>query len=353
MNGRLYDPVIGRFFSPDKYVANSSFTQDFNRYTYARNNPLMYTDPDGDFLTWNINKNGFSIGFNLTPIGIPVGAGINIGWKDGGSIGFYGEIGYRLGGTGLGAGITVSQSIDYGFGSQSWTTTSNAGAYGSFGPINAGANVSYTYDIANQQGNWDWGINVGVNLFGTDVVGMGMNIGYGSRGWTLGFGGYYNPLVDYWSPVYEPEKWNDNGEIQLKNNCYSYMLDDPYHTLETTKPQPGDYSNGRTNTYTFDEILRLAQQDGMVKVPTAWHRFLYKMGYRKGYYVYLAIDENSDYHWYRQDKGGLWSHKRGHDQVINYDASNNRIIDPAAANRNYYFEPGYNYSKGILLWRRR
>ena len=27
MNGRLYDPVIARFFSPDKYVANSSFTQ--------------------------------------------------------------------------------------------------------------------------------------------------------------------------------------------------------------------------------------------------------------------------------------------------------------------------------------
>ena len=49
MNGRLYDPVIGRFFSPDKYVANSSFTQDFNRYSYARNCPLMYTDPNGEF----------------------------------------------------------------------------------------------------------------------------------------------------------------------------------------------------------------------------------------------------------------------------------------------------------------
>jgi len=49
MNGRLYDPIIARFFSPDKYVANSTFTQDYNRYTYARNNPLMYTDPDGEF----------------------------------------------------------------------------------------------------------------------------------------------------------------------------------------------------------------------------------------------------------------------------------------------------------------
>jgi len=50
MNGRLYDPVIARFFSPDKYVANSTFTQDFNRYTYCRNNPLSYTDPSGQFL---------------------------------------------------------------------------------------------------------------------------------------------------------------------------------------------------------------------------------------------------------------------------------------------------------------
>jgi RHS repeat-associated protein len=53
MNGRLYDPVIARFFSPDKYVANSSFTQDFNRYSYARNNPLMYTDPSGE-IPWFI-----------------------------------------------------------------------------------------------------------------------------------------------------------------------------------------------------------------------------------------------------------------------------------------------------------
>ncbi|GHV72556.1 hypothetical protein FACS1894201_02450 [Bacteroidia bacterium] len=50
MNGRLYDPAIGRMLSPDPYVPNSTYTQDFNRYTYARNNPLSYIDPDGEFV---------------------------------------------------------------------------------------------------------------------------------------------------------------------------------------------------------------------------------------------------------------------------------------------------------------
>jgi len=40
MNARLYDPLLGRFLEADPYVANSTFSQDFNRYSYARNNPL-------------------------------------------------------------------------------------------------------------------------------------------------------------------------------------------------------------------------------------------------------------------------------------------------------------------------
>jgi RHS repeat-associated core domain len=52
MNARLYDPVVGRFLSPDPYVQAPEMTQNFNRYTYAMNNPLKYTDPDGEF--WHI-----------------------------------------------------------------------------------------------------------------------------------------------------------------------------------------------------------------------------------------------------------------------------------------------------------
>ena len=52
MNGRLYDPVIARFFSPDNFVQAPSFTQSYNRYAYCLNNPLQYTDPSGEF--WHL-----------------------------------------------------------------------------------------------------------------------------------------------------------------------------------------------------------------------------------------------------------------------------------------------------------
>ncbi len=50
MNGRLYDPLVGCFLSPDENVQMPDFTQNFNRYSYALNNPLKFTDPDGEFI---------------------------------------------------------------------------------------------------------------------------------------------------------------------------------------------------------------------------------------------------------------------------------------------------------------
>ena len=47
MNGRVYDPAIGRFLSPDPIVADASFSQSWNAYSYALNSPLSYSDPSG------------------------------------------------------------------------------------------------------------------------------------------------------------------------------------------------------------------------------------------------------------------------------------------------------------------
>ena len=48
MNARLYDPLTGRMLSPDIMVNMPYSSQGYNRYSYANNNPLKYTDPDGN-----------------------------------------------------------------------------------------------------------------------------------------------------------------------------------------------------------------------------------------------------------------------------------------------------------------
>jgi RHS repeat-associated protein len=47
MNGRLYDPELGRMLSPDPVVQVPEYSQNFNRYSYVMNNPLNLTDPSG------------------------------------------------------------------------------------------------------------------------------------------------------------------------------------------------------------------------------------------------------------------------------------------------------------------
>jgi RHS repeat-associated protein len=70
MNGRIYDPDLGRFISPDPYVQMPDNSQNFNRYSYALNNPLKYTDPSGDNIqphprydSWEKNITGAGRGF--------------------------------------------------------------------------------------------------------------------------------------------------------------------------------------------------------------------------------------------------------------------------------------------------
>ena len=47
MNGRVYDSWLGRFLSPDPFVQAPTYSQNYNRYSYALNNPLKYIDPSG------------------------------------------------------------------------------------------------------------------------------------------------------------------------------------------------------------------------------------------------------------------------------------------------------------------
>jgi RHS repeat-associated protein len=47
MNGRVQDPVLGRFISADPFVQAPYHSQSLNRYSYVWNNPLTLVDPSG------------------------------------------------------------------------------------------------------------------------------------------------------------------------------------------------------------------------------------------------------------------------------------------------------------------
>ena len=138
MNGRMYDPVNGRMMSADRYIQGGLGTQGFNRYSYAGNNPLKFTDPNGDFIMFaiiasaliNAGLQGITVGFDnpwqfagALAIGAAAGAagyGAAAGMTGligGSALGFFN--GALVGAAGAAAGGAVS-----GFGN-SWNTGSS------------------------------------------------------------------------------------------------------------------------------------------------------------------------------------------------------------------------------------
>lgn len=103
MNGRMYDPLNGRMLNPDIYIIESLGTQGYNRYSYAGNNPLLYTDPSGEsiftffkevvkgaaiFVAVLVVPTAFVVGFGLA--GSPLGMGGTVtGVILGATIGIY------------------------------------------------------------------------------------------------------------------------------------------------------------------------------------------------------------------------------------------------------------------------
>ena len=61
MGGRVYDPRLGRFLSPDPVIGNPGSSQSWNLYSYAGNSPMSFTDPTGlvrSSMPWENNPCG-------------------------------------------------------------------------------------------------------------------------------------------------------------------------------------------------------------------------------------------------------------------------------------------------------
>lgn len=132
-------------------------------------------------------------------------------------------------------------------------------------------------------------------------------------------------------------------ECMNNNNCYSYAFNN-IHKKYKDKPQPGSYSN----------IKQVERNNKEYKCKNFIHRVLsdypqsrflsvddYKSGSRckdNEYTIFLALDNegiSTDYHFYKENEDGYWSHKPGLNNITYIDDSGHAIKNPLYADRDY------------------
>ena len=126
-------------------------------------------------------------------------------------------------------------------------------------------------------------------------------------------------------PPYSPAYWNDGGVVQGNNNCYNYGNNKRTDTFA----QPGEASGIFLGLQDMQcqKVYNAAVADGLDPLPASGSCLDNKDK------VALVVDPGTDYHWYRLDSGGMWSHKPGPGMATNLDNSSNPIANPETADR--------------------
>ena len=127
-------------------------------------------------------------------------------------------------------------------------------------------------------------------------------------------------------PPYAPAYWNNGGTIQYRNNCYNYANNKRTDTFA----QPGRASGHMYSSITCLEVKNGSLSDGLTSTTAS---AIPPQGKTK---IALVVALNWDFHWYRKDNNGYWSHKPGGTMATNRDNSGNVITNPETANRGSY-----------------
>lgn len=170
---------------------------------------------------------------------------------------------------------------------------------------------------------------------------------------------------------YEPASWNDTiisqslwstHYLREETNCYSYAVNAQINpnTNSLCFMQPGQATNvslSMNDLLDTDYVLSLIEDDANElgfrfetinsneKCPEGCYKvaFVIDNQYQNGdIYIY-------DYHWYRQNSDGTWSHKPGGQEVTKFDNDGNLIMDPRTANRNAGYGLNYNLFVGFFI----
>ena len=140
---------------------------------------------------------------------------------------------------------------------------------------------------------------------------------------------------------YDPDKWNKNYKIKDSHNCYTYALGKIVNGLDS-KAQPG-YASGFEHIED-DEYKCESFRERLKKESPGSYLEKFDNACLPGFYkIFLALDPQNDYHWWVQNTSKFWSHKPGSTEVVDIDASGDKIKNPLKANRNYsslnYYKP--------------
>jgi hypothetical protein len=128
------------------------------------------------------------------------------------------------------------------------------------------------------------------------------------------------------APPFNPAKWNNDPTIIRSNNCYNYSND----KITNTFAQPGRGSGQMFGALDCGNVSSAAQRDGQLTVPN------FSSTPVDGHFIALVIWPGRDYHWYRLDNTGTWSHKPGQTPARNTDNSGRIISDPRNCDRGPY-----------------
>ena len=135
---------------------------------------------------------------------------------------------------------------------------------------------------------------------------------------------------------YNPAFWNSSPYVQKNNNCYNYAR----NWRTDTFAQPGQAHGARTHTYQCPNVATAAMADGLKNRCDCLSDREYPRRL-----MALVVAPNSDYHWYREQRGGFWGHKPGRTPARNTDNNGALVVNPETAARGFYTDfCGYYYA---------
>ncbi len=229
MNARLYDPAVGKMISPDNYVSVPQSSQGYNRYAYANNNPLVYIDPDGNFVgsaLMGVAFLGESASNLIQGESNPFGKAYNSAAGITNEIGALGQhTMYQSDRASLSVGLNIlSLGVGINYSRNDGNISSNFGVgIGLAGPYaSGGANVKV--------GDWNFGLNLSSDFSSYNIGG---EASYTAGDWTFGYSGSY----------YSDDK-HYNGGVQIGLNDWSFNINNDFFAFK-------DQDRGRTQAMQF------------------------------------------------------------------------------------------------------